>query len=126
MSENSATGFSVHAFAVGVLFASIGVFGVAYGLGHWQAPELASSHGAGIDSMMKYLLVCTGALFLIGHLVLGYMIVKNGREDRVTLRMATPKTEKMFSVVLGVLMALIAEGGVVAIGVPVWDEYYRA
>lgn len=126
MSENNGTGFSVHAFAVGLLFGLIGIFGVAYGLGNWQAPELASHHGAGIDSMMKYLLVCTGALFLIGHLVLGYMIIKNGREDRVTLRMATPRTEKMFSVVLGVLMALIAEGGVVAIGVPVWDEYYRA
>jgi cytochrome c oxidase subunit 2 len=75
---------------------------------------------------MVYLLVCTGALFLVGHLVLGYMIFSNGRTDRVSLRMATPKTEKMFSVVLGFLMALIAEGGVVVIGVPVWDEYYRA
>ncbi len=33
--------------------------------------------------------------------VLGYMIFSNGRNDRVALRMATPKTEKMFSVGLG-------------------------
>jgi cytochrome c oxidase subunit 2 len=126
MTEKTATGLSVHAMIVGALFALIGLLGVYYGLGQWRAPELASSHGAGVDAMMVYLLVCTGAMFLIGHLLLGYMIFVNGRNDRVTLRMATPKTEKMFSVVLGFLMALVAEGGVVIIGVPVWDEYYRA
>lgn len=71
-------------------------------------------------------MAASGALFLIGHLVLGYMIFSNGRNDRVSLRLATPKTEKMFSVALGFLMALIAEGGVVVIGMPVWDEYYSA
>jgi len=126
MSEDKRTGISVHALAVGALFALIGLVGVYYGLGHWRAPELASSHGAGVDAMMVYLLACTGTMFLVGHLLLGYMIVDNGRKDRVSLRMATPKTEKMFSVVLGFLMALAAEGGVVVIGVPVWDEYYRA
>ena len=59
MSESNGTGFSVHAMAVGLLFALIGLVGVAYGYGQWHAPELASNHGAGIDSMMKYLLVCT-------------------------------------------------------------------
>lgn len=126
MSEDKGTGFSVHAMAVGALFALIGLVGLGYGLGNWRAPELASSHGAGVDSMMVYLLVCTGAMFVVGHLLLGYMIFVNGRNDRVTLRMATPKTEKMLSVVLGFLMALVAEGGVVVIGVPVWNEYYRA
>jgi len=126
MTEENGTGFSVHAMAVGALFALIGLVGVYYGFGHWHAPELASSHGAGVDSMMVYLLICTGAMFLAGHLLLGYMIFTNGRNDRVSLRMATPKTEKMFSVVLGFVMALAAEGGVVIIGVPVWDEYYGA
>ncbi len=126
MTEERRSGLSVHAMAVGALFALIGLVGIYYGLGQWRAPELASRHGAGVDAMMVYLLVCTGALFLIGHLLLGYMIFANGRSDRVTLRMATPKTEKMLSVVLGFLMALIAEGGVVVIGVPVWNEYYRS
>lgn len=126
MSEKNRTGLSFHAMTVGATFALIGLVGIYYGLGQWRAPELASRHGAGVDAMMVYLLVCTGALFLIGHLVLGYMIFSNGRNDRVSLRLATPKTEKMFSVALGFLMALIAEGGVVVIGMPVWDEYYRA
>jgi len=126
MTEERGAGLSVHAMAVGALFALIGLVGVYYGLGNWRAPELASRHGAGVDAMMVYLLVCTGAMFVIGHLLLGYMIVSNSRNDRVTLRMATPKTEKMLSVVLGFLMALIAEGGVVVIGVPVWNEYYRS
>ena len=30
------------------------------------------------------------------------------------------------SVALGVLMALVAEGGVLAIGIPVWGEYFMA
>ncbi|MGD8329460.1 MAG: cytochrome-c oxidase [Acidobacteriota bacterium] len=126
MTEKTGSGLSLHAMAVGALFALIGLVGVYYGFGHWRAPELASSHGAGVDSMMVYLLICTGAMFLAGHLLLGYMILVNRRNDRVSLRMATPKTERMFSVVLGFVMALAAEGGVVVIGVPVWDEYYGA
>jgi len=126
MTESNDSGLSIHGMAVGALFALIGLVGVYYGLGNWRAPELISSHGAGVDQMMVYLLVCTGGMFLIGHLLLGYMIVANRRADKVTLRMATPKTEKMLSVVLGFVMALVAEGGVVVIGVPVWNEYYRS
>ncbi len=125
MSDKPAGSFSMHAVAVGLLFSLIGLVGIVYGLGQWRAPELASRHGAGIDSMMVYLLVCVGTMFLVGHLILGYMIVKAGAADKVTLRMARPRTEKRMSIVLGVLMAVVAEGGVVAIGVPVWDEYYR-
>ena len=109
--------------ALGTFFALVGLLGVAYGIGSWF-PELASRHGVGIDAMLNYLLVTTGGLFLIGHLVLGWFIWQGSRRAEVAHRQATPKTERRVSVALGMVMALIAEGGVLAIGIPVWGEYF--
>ena len=96
--------------ALGTFFALVGLLGVAYGIGSWF-PELASRHGVGIDAMLNYLLVTTGGLFLIGHLVLGWFIWQGSRRAEVAHRQATPKTERRVSVALGMVMALIAEGG---------------
>ena len=41
MTDKNGTGLSVHAMAVGALFALIGLVGMYYGLGNWRAPELA-------------------------------------------------------------------------------------
>ena len=76
--------------------------------------------------MLNYLLLTTGLLFVIGHLVLGVFIWQGVRRDAVAHRQATPQTERRVSVGLGVVMALIAEGGVLAIGIPVWGEYFMA
>ena len=76
--------------------------------------------------MMNYLLVTTGALFLAGHVVLGVLIWQGTRRRRVAHRQATPQAERRVSVALGVLMALVAEGGVLAIGIPLWGEYFMA
>lgn len=110
---------------IALLFAMVGIVGVAYGARSWM-PELASRHGAGIDAMLHYLLVSVGALFLTGHLVLGYFIWCGARRREIGPRLASHRTEVMLSVVLGLGMALIAEGGVVAIGIPVWNEYFGA
>ena len=75
---------------------------------------------------MNYLLVTTGALFLVGHLVLGLFIWQGSRRRHVVHRQATSKTERRMSVALGLVMALVAEGGVLAIGIPVWAEYFMA
>lgn len=116
---------NLEAMALGLLFLLVGVLGIAYGAREW-APPLASQHGAGIDSMLLYLLITTGSLFLIGHVVLAWLIWRASRQSRVGLRMSPYRTEKRFGVALGFLMALIAEGGVLAIGIPVWDEYFMA
>ncbi|MBI3494322.1 MAG: hypothetical protein HY047_21450 [Acidobacteria bacterium] len=110
---------------VALLFVTAGVGGVAYGARSWM-PELASRHGAGIDAMLHYLLVTVGALFLAGHLVLGYFIWRGGGRRQIGLRMASHKTELVLSIALGLGMLLIAEGGVIAIGMPVWTEYFGA
>jgi cytochrome c oxidase subunit 2 len=108
-----------------LLFAGLGVGGVWYGAGI-PMPELASHHGAGIDAMMNYLLVTVGALFLTGYLALAWLVWHGGRRSRIGVRLATRRTELMMSGALGLGMALIAEGGVLAIGIPVWAEYFAA
>ena len=119
-----ASGGVVEAAALAALFTLVGVVGVVYGARPWY-PELASRHGAGIDAMMNYLLLTTGALFLAGHVVLGVFIWQGCRR-RAATRRAAPETERRVSVALGVLMAVVAEGGVLAIGIPVWGEYFMA
>ena len=98
---------------------------VAVGARGWL-PPLASEHGAGIDRMLRYLLLCTGALLVIGHGALGYILWRFSGQPRVSFRMATPKQERIWSLIPIVLMAVIAEGGVFVIGLPVWDKFYGA
>ncbi len=116
---------SLEGMALGALFGLVGIIGVIYGAREW-APEVASQHGVGIDSMLDYLLIATGSLFLIGHLVLAVFIWQGCRRDRVATRLSPSRTERIVSVSLGLLMAVVAEGGVLAIGLPVWDEYFMA
>jgi cytochrome c oxidase subunit II len=115
----------VEALLVGFLFLATGLFGVAYGARTWL-PPLASRHGAGIDAMLTYLLVTVGVLFLIGHITLGFLIWRAARQQRVTYRLATRKAEWALSGALGLLVVSIGEVGVLAIGIPVWNEYFAA
>jgi cytochrome c oxidase subunit 2 len=110
---------------VALLFATLGAWGVWYGAGT-SMPDLASRHGAGIDAMMNYLLITVGALFLTGYLVLGWLVWRGARRSTIGRRLASRRTELLLSAVLGLGMALIAEGGVLAIGIPVWAEYFAA
>lgn len=89
-----------------------------------RMPPVASAHGAGIDTMIHYLMVTVGALLLIGHVVLGWFIWRFSRQQRVTFRIATAKVEWKWALVLMFSMALVAEGGVVLIGIPVWKKIY--
>ena len=103
----------------------IPVAAILLGAKRWL-PPLASEHGAGIDRMINYLLVTVGSLFVVGHLVLGYFIWRFGGQGRVTYRLASHKVERTWSLVPVVLMTLIAEGGVFALGLPVWAKFYAA
>jgi len=108
---------------VALLFASLGFGGVWYGAGI-SMPDLASRHGAGIDAMMNYLLLTVGVLFLTGYVALAILIWRGARRRAIGARLASRRTELTLSGALGVGMALIAEGGVLAIGIPVWAEYF--
>ena len=108
---------------VGVLFAVLGVGVIALGGREWL-PALASRHGAGVDRMLGYLLLTTGGLLLVGHIVLAVFILRYAGRPKVTHRLASPKAERGWSIALGLLMTIIAEGGVLAIGLPVFEEYF--
>jgi cytochrome c oxidase subunit 2 len=110
---------------VSLLFAGTAIAGVAYGAQRWL-PELASRHGAGIDAMLRYLLATVGALFVAGYAALAILIWQGSRRLSVGKRLASRKTEVVLALVLGLGMAVIAEGGVLAIGIPVWSEYFEA
>lgn len=113
------------ALALALTFALLTAGGLALGTRSW-IPSLASRHGAGIDRMMIYLLITTGLLFLAGHAVLVYSIVRFGRQPKITWRLGGPRIERRLSLALGLLMTAIAEGGVLAIGLPVFNEYFVA
>ncbi len=108
-----------------VLIWLIPLAGVALGVRRWM-PALASEHGAGIDRMINYLLITVGSLFVVGHIVLGYFLWRFSGERRVTFRLAPPKLEGRLSLIPVILMTLIAEGGVFALGLPVWQKFYAA
>ena len=110
---------------VSLLFAGTALVGAWYGGRTWM-PSLASRHGAGIDAMLHYLLVTVGALFVSGYVALAYFIWRGSRRNAIGPRFASRKTEIILSTALGLGMAVIAEGGVIAIGMPVWSEYFDA
>jgi cytochrome c oxidase subunit 2 len=110
---------------VSLLFAGTAFVGAWYGARAWL-PELASRHGAGIDAMLHYLLSTVGALFVAGYVALAILIWQGSRRLSIGPRFASRKTEIILSGALGLGMAIIAEGGVLAIGIPVWSEYFDA
>lgn len=86
-------------------------------------PPLASEHGAGIDRMLHYLFVTVGALFLVGHAALGAVIWRFSKSRRTSRD--TPKgAELRWALGLALLVTVIAEGGVLVLGLPVWDQFY--
>lgn len=107
-----------------LLFLGISVFTIAgFLLRDWM-PLVASRHGAGVDGVIRYLLVATGAVLVIGTVVLVSFLWRYGR-DRPTGSPATsPQAERWWSLGSVVGMVLIAEVGVVVKGFPVWEQIY--
>jgi cytochrome c oxidase subunit 2 len=108
---------------VALAFLVMGPSLVAYGGRQWM-PALASRHGAGVDAMLQYLFFTTGTLVLIGFGALAWLVWTGARRG-APRRLPVARTESVLALSIGVLMALIAEGGVLAIGLPVWQEYFQ-
>ncbi|MBI1791649.1 MAG: hypothetical protein HYR60_29315 [Acidobacteria bacterium] len=107
--------------AIVIWLLALGV--VALGLRRWM-PPLASEHGAGIDAMIRFSMSAVGSLILIGHCVLGYFLWRFSRQDKISFRLAGHHLERRWSLVAALLMAAIAEGGVLTLGLPVWAKVY--
>ena len=108
-----------------LMFGFIAIAAVGLAARRWL-PPLASEHGAGIDRMIHYLIVTVGTLFVAGHAVLAFFVWRFSRPGPVTSRLASPRTERVWSLVPVALMSLIAEGGVIFLGLPVWGKLYAA
>jgi cytochrome c oxidase subunit 2 len=109
------------ALAVTVWFLGIGMFVLG---ARRYLPQVASEHGRGIDVMLIYLLVTTGALVVVGHLVLGYFVLRFSRAEGESLALPTRTAQRFWSVAPAILMSLVAEGGVLVLGIPVFGQLY--
>lgn len=115
---------TVHALVIALMFVVVALGAMAAGLRSWL-PPLASEHGAGIDRMVNFLLVTVGAMFLAGHIALAWFIWRGSRRGQVSFRLPSKWAERIWLAVPIVLMSLVAEGGVLVLGLPVWDTFYR-
>src|SRR2546423_4400723 len=93
----------------------IGGIAIVLALSRRWLPALASEHGAGVDRMLHYSLLTTGVLIVAGHGVLGYLLWRFGGRERIGFRLASRQTERRWSLAAGVCMAVVAEGGVLAL-----------
>ncbi|MFQ5694968.1 MAG: cytochrome c oxidase subunit II [Terriglobia bacterium] len=98
---------------------------VAVGARGWL-PPLASEHGAGIDTMINYLLITVGALLVLGHIVLGWFLWRFSGAQQVTFRLPSARSERRWSLIPVILMMVIGEGGVLVLSLPVWAKFYAA
>jgi cytochrome c oxidase subunit II len=89
-------------------------------------PPVASRHGEGIDVMLIYLLVTTGTLVAIGHLILGYFILRFSGAGAVSTELPGGRAQRFWSVAPALVMTLVAEGGVLVLGIPVFDQITKA
>jgi len=106
-----------------ILFLSITVFTVVGFAHHWM-PPVASRHGEGVDMVIRYLLVTTGAILVGGTAVFVVFLWKYGRGLPTASPQTDERSERRWSLIPVVGMAVIAEAGVLVIGLPVWEQVY--
>lgn len=87
-------------------------------------PPVASQHGVGIDTMLIYLLATTGTLIFAGHVALGYFILRFSRGAGAAAELPGKRAQRFWSIVPAVVIAFVAEGGVLLLGLPVFAEMY--
>lgn len=109
------------ALAVVVWLLGIGVFLLGFPR---YLPPVASQHGEGIDLMLGYLLLTTGTLIVIGHLILGYFILRFSRGRQASPSLPGAGAQRFWSVAPALLMTVVAEGGVLVLGIPVFSQLY--
>lgn len=87
-------------------------------------PPVASEHGKEIDGMITYLLWAAGGVFVIGHGVLAFFLLRPRKETAPPSPRLSPKTEFLWALAPVLAMTGIAEVGVLVIGMPVWSKVY--
>jgi cytochrome c oxidase subunit 2 len=96
-------------------------------VGFWtlgRLPALASRHGASIDATITYLLVATGVLFLLGHGILTWFVLRYAGAVERGSPHAGARLEWRWALVPVAVMFVVAEGGVLVVGMPAFAEVY--
>jgi len=109
--------------ALVLLFLGIGTFAVVGFAKDW-APPVASKHGVGVDSVIQYLLIATGTVLIIGTLVFVAFLWLYGRGQATASPRTSARSERWWTLIPVLGMALIAEAGVLLKGLPVWEQLY--
>ena len=115
---------TIELIALIVLFLGITTFTVAGFAARVWAPPVASAHGAGVDSVIRYLSLSTGGILIVGTLIIVWLLWRYGRGHAAAAPTATRRAERWWSLTPVVIIALLAEVGVVAKGMPVWKMLY--
>jgi cytochrome c oxidase subunit 2 len=89
----------------------------------WR-PPVASEHGRGVDTMITYLLLVTGVIFVIGHLVLGFFTMRYSGNGKAGCQGVSRRAEWLWTIIPVLGMTILAEGGSLIIGIPVWQKVY--
>jgi cytochrome c oxidase subunit 2 len=110
-------------WAVAASAIAIAIAGVCLALLGWF-PRVVSAHGRGIQLMLDYTLAVTGAFFVVGHLVLAWLIVRAIRPREASTPNPSRKAQRLVGIVPALVMAVVAEGGVMVLGLPVFADYY--
>jgi cytochrome c oxidase subunit 2 len=95
--------------------------GLALASRSWY-PPVASDHGVSIQRMLDYTLVVTGVFFVVGHLVLAWLILRAPKASDAV----TPRRSWWVALVPALGMAVVAEGGALVLALPAWNRYYGA
>lgn len=111
--------------ALAILIWILSIVVVGLGVRRWL-PAAASVQGPGVDRMINFTMFAAGGFILIGHTLLGYMIWRFSRHPQALLPRASARAEKRWMILPVIVMAVVAEGGVLALGLPVWVNYYTS
>ena len=117
---------TIELIALIVLFLGITTFTVAGFAARVWAPPVASAHGGGVDSVIHYLMLSTGGVLVIGTLIIVTLLWRYGRGRPAARPEASARAERWWSLTPVVAIAVLAEVGVLAKGLPVWEMIYGA
>lgn len=107
-----------------LFFAILTALTVAGFLARAWLPRVASEHGADVDGMISYLLVATGVIFVVGHAVLIAFLWRYRSKTDAQYAPVSRRAEWAWTLVPVLVMALVSEGGVLVIGLPIWSKVY--
>jgi cytochrome c oxidase subunit 2 len=102
------------------LFTLLTVAGFMMG---WRT-DVVTREGEGIDGVITYLLWTTGALVVIGHVVLIWFLWKYTAGKAAAYNRPNKRTQMLWGLLPVIVLLLVSEGGVLAVASPVWKSLY--